>query len=174
MNSDKPLLLFFPFGQLAHYLRCLTLAKKLAPYFEIRVAYSQRYASFIEAAGFKTFHCNGLDADAVLACVKTFDFSWLQKESLEGTLTQQIAAIEQWKPALVLGDTVPTLKMAAEAAGHTLDATGLVHGRAICVADEWLHEPVLCRRAHHVVALSVVPVLFVLAPCHFESAHEMG
>jgi len=117
VNSKKPLLLFFPFEQLAHYLRCLTLAKQLAPHFEIRIAYSQRYKSFIESAGFETFACVGLDADAVLACVKRFDFSWINTNHLEPVLKGQIAAIEKWQPAIVLGDTVPTLKMAAEKTG---------------------------------------------------------
>lgn len=117
VHTAKPRLLIFSFEQLAHYLRCLTLAKQLASHFEVQVAHSPRYASFVEAAGFQTFSCEGLDIDAVLACVKKFDFSWLNLKNLEDVLNRQVAAIEKARPALVLGDTMPTLKMAAEKTG---------------------------------------------------------
>lgn len=116
-DTGKPLLLIFPFEQLAHYLRCLLLARHLAPYFEIRVAYSRSYANFVAQEGFETFACPGMDMDTVLACVKRFDFSWLHKRSLDQAYQHQVAAIEKWKPVVVLGDAVPTLKMAAEKTG---------------------------------------------------------
>lgn len=116
-NTNKPLLLLFPFEQLAHYLRCLTLARHLAPYFEIRVVHSHRYAAFVERERFETFECPGLNTHAVLDCVKRFDFTWLNEHDLERTLQHQITAIEKAQPAVVLGDTLPTLKMAAEKTG---------------------------------------------------------
>jgi len=75
------------------------------------------YASFIEQEGFATFPCAGLDAMEVLSYVKRFDFSWLNKTNLNFALQNQITAIETWKPAAVLGDTMPTLNMAAEKTG---------------------------------------------------------
>jgi len=116
-EMQKPVLLIFPFEQLAHYLRCLTLAKHLEPYFQIYVAYSQPYATFVQQEGFETFDCPGMDATQVLECVKRFDFSWINTQNLQTSLTNQIAAIERLQPAVVLGDTVPTLCMAAEKTG---------------------------------------------------------
>jgi UDP:flavonoid glycosyltransferase YjiC (YdhE family) len=116
-DREKPLLLIFPFEQLAHYLRCLVLAKNLAPHFEIRVAHSDAYAAFIQQEGFETFSCAGMDAVGVLACVKKFDFSWLNSTSLQQSFSNHVAAIENLQPDVVLGDTVPTLSMAAEKTG---------------------------------------------------------
>lgn len=116
-TDAKPLLLLFPFEQLAHYLRCLTLAKQLATHFEIRVAYSPRYAAFVAQEDLETFDCPGMNVDLVLDCVKRFDFSWINRNDLEAALQNQIAAIETWRPAIVLGDAVPTLNMAAEKTG---------------------------------------------------------
>lgn len=117
VSSSKPLLLIFPFNLLSHYLRCLMLAKYLASYFEIRFAYSQPYSGFISEEGFETFECLSLDAKKVMEAVKMFDFSWVNDEELENIFNSQLGIIKQLKPIVVLGDTSPSLKMAAEKAG---------------------------------------------------------
>jgi UDP:flavonoid glycosyltransferase YjiC (YdhE family) len=113
----KPLLLIFPFNVLAHYLRCLTLAAKLEPFFEIQFLQTEQYSSFINERDYKTFCCKTFDADYVQACIRRFDFSWLNKEELETVYVEQVSVIENLQPYAVLGDTMPTLKMAAERTG---------------------------------------------------------
>jgi len=116
-SIKKPLLLIFPFNVLAHYLRCLKLANHLQPYFEIRFLQSAKYCSFINAGGYETFDCNTFDADNVQACIRKFDFSWLNKNDLEKIYLNQLAVIEEMRPLVILGDTMPTLKMATEKTG---------------------------------------------------------
>lgn len=115
--SHKPLMLIFPFNQLAHYLRCLTLARYLEPYFEIKFAHSEEYNSFIWREGYTVFECRSLNAASVIAKVRKFNFSWINEHSLEPVLNDQLRVIRLYKPDLVLGDTSLTLKMAAEKTG---------------------------------------------------------
>lgn len=110
-------MLVFPFNRLAHYLRCLTLAKFLKPYFEIRFADSEEYRQFVINDGLSTFPCKSLDADKVMEKARHFDFSWMNEEDMEPVLASQVEAINHYKPQFVLGDTCFTLKMAAEQTG---------------------------------------------------------
>jgi UDP:flavonoid glycosyltransferase YjiC (YdhE family) len=112
--ESKPLLMVFPFDVMAHYLRCLQLAKYLEPWFDIKFLYSSRYHSFVSEAGFETFEATSLDADKVQQCVRSFDFSWLNDKDLSDIYRQQVKVINKLKPTIVLGDMAPTLKMAAE------------------------------------------------------------
>lgn len=114
MEKEKPLLLIFPFEQLAHYLRCITLAKGLRPYFKILFSHTDRYEQFVASEGFETFCCRSLDPDYVMSCARKFDFSWINEESLQPVFADQVRVIRKYKPTVVLGDTTPTLKMAAE------------------------------------------------------------
>jgi len=114
---EKPLILIFPFDLLSHYLRCLDLVKTLKTSYCIRFAESNAYSDFIIKEGFQTFKCQSLDSRQVMECAKKFDFSWLNISNLEPVFLDQVKTIKELKPALVLGDTSPTLKMAAEAAG---------------------------------------------------------
>jgi UDP:flavonoid glycosyltransferase YjiC (YdhE family) len=116
-NSNKALLLVFPYNVMAHYLRCLQLAKHLSPYFHIKFLYSARYHSFVVQEGFETFECATLDADKVQASVGSFDFSWLNERDLEHIYKEQLKTIERLNASAVLGDMSPTLKMAAEKTG---------------------------------------------------------
>lgn len=95
------------------------LARQFSPWFEIRFADDEAYSSFIQLEGFKTFKCLSFDAGEVLECVKRFDFSWLEKQSLEAIFNDQVAVIALLKPVAVFGDTSPTLKMASEKTGVT-------------------------------------------------------
>jgi UDP:flavonoid glycosyltransferase YjiC (YdhE family) len=119
VNKRKPLLLIFPFNVLAHYLRCLKLAQYLNSYFEIQFLFSERYISFIEGEGYSTFNCASFNADKVQEGVRKFDFSWLNEQDIEKVYLDQVRIINELKPAVVLADTVPTLRMAAEKTGTT-------------------------------------------------------
>lgn len=114
----KPVVLIFPFDLLSHHLRCMQLAEELREQYEIYFADSSHYRALLAQAGYKTFPCAHIAADEVLACARRFDFSWLNDANLRRTLQSQIASIQHFKPSAVLGDTVPSLKMAAEAT-HT-------------------------------------------------------
>ncbi|RYD54860.1 MAG: hypothetical protein EOP56_17990 [Sphingobacteriales bacterium] len=116
MLSEKPVLMVFPFGYLAHYLRCIALARYLKPYYTVIFASHKAYDKFIEKEGFGSFHCTSLNEAEVLKKVRRFDFSWLAEEDLEDVLISQAAAIKAYKPAAVLGDACPTLRMATEMA----------------------------------------------------------
>jgi UDP:flavonoid glycosyltransferase YjiC (YdhE family) len=117
LDNGKAILLIFPYNVMAHYLRCLKLAKYFQPYYDIKFLYSSRYHSFVSKAGFETFECAALDSDKVQKCITAFDFSWLNESDLSYIYNQQIKAINELKPIAVLGDMSPTLKMAAEKTG---------------------------------------------------------
>jgi UDP:flavonoid glycosyltransferase YjiC (YdhE family) len=116
-DDEKPLLLVFPYDVMAHYLRCLMLAKHLQLYYNIKFLHSSRYHSFVLEAGFDTFECAALDAEKVQRSVQSFDFSWLNESDLSYIYKKQVEVIGKLKPQAVLGDMSPTLKMAAEKTG---------------------------------------------------------
>jgi UDP:flavonoid glycosyltransferase YjiC (YdhE family) len=117
LDDGKPVLLVFPYNVMAHYLRCLKLAKYFQPYYNVKFLHSSRYHSFILKAGFETFECAALDADKVQKGIAAFDFSWLNESDLFYIYNEQVKAINKLKPIAVLGDMSPTLKMAAEKTG---------------------------------------------------------
>lgn len=112
--DDKPRLMVFPLDMAAHYLRCLELCKKLRSQFEIVVASSPTYNKFIQKWGFPTFEVANFDAEEITAAAARFDFAWLNAPTIERVLASQVQAIEEHRPAVVLGDAAFTLKMAAE------------------------------------------------------------
>ena len=118
-GNGRPMLLVFPFGLLSHYLRCLMLARHFSLYYEVLFVKNQSYNAFVEEEGFGTFDCLADDAAAIMECVNKFDFSWLNEAALEPVFAAQAAVINRLKPAAVLGDNSPTLKMAAEKTGVT-------------------------------------------------------
>src|SRR5690349_21439150 len=116
-NDEKPLMLVFPFGLLAHYLRCLVLCRQLRNYYTIRILYHEAYNSFIEDEGFDTFHCAALDPAMAIEGVKDFDLNWLKKDEIEKLFLSQVNVIRESGATVVLGDYTPTLKMAASKTG---------------------------------------------------------
>jgi UDP:flavonoid glycosyltransferase YjiC (YdhE family) len=114
-RREKPLLLVFPFGILAHYLRCLVLCRNLKNYFDIRILYDESFASFIAQENVSTFDCKGINSGSAVEAVRQFDFSWMNKAALEQMYLEQVEIIRELKPIAVLGDYSLTLKMAAEA-----------------------------------------------------------
>jgi UDP:flavonoid glycosyltransferase YjiC (YdhE family) len=113
-ETEQPKILIFPFELFSHYLRCIEIAKILSHDYHVKIQYSERYNSFVREAGFETFNCLHFNANEVINCVKNFDFSWLNYSDLENIYKKQVNAILENKPALVIGDTAQTLKMAAE------------------------------------------------------------
>lgn len=106
-------ILVFPFDLLSHYLRCIELAKRY-PGADIYFASSETYDHFVHEAGYNTFAVEHFDAGHVMACAAKFDFSWLNKSDIERVFLSQVKKIAELKPQLVIGDTAPALKMAAE------------------------------------------------------------
>jgi len=100
---------------MSHYLRCLQLAKAISDLYDIRFAHSESYVEIVKKAGFRTFLCEEINPQEVMAFAKKFNFSWINKNNLERVFQSQVECIGEYKPAAVLGDTAPTLKMAAEA-----------------------------------------------------------
>ncbi|HEX8356518.1 MAG TPA: hypothetical protein VF610_03865 [Segetibacter sp.] len=117
LQSHKPVLLVFPFNVMAHYLRCIQLAKYLQPYFHIQFLHSDQYNAFVAQAGYGTFACATLNAEKVQQCVASFDFTWLNENDLTYLYNAQVKIINELGASAVLGDMSPTLKMAAEKTG---------------------------------------------------------
>ena len=112
------LILVFPFNLLSHYLRCLVLADSYDKnQYRILFLHSPQYNRFVEDHGYSTFFCDQFQPEEVMECAKNFDFSWLNETDLERILFSQIAAIQQFKATMVIGDVAPTLNMAAEYTG---------------------------------------------------------
>lgn len=116
-HQAKPLLLVFPFGLLSHYLRCIVIAKHLSPYFKIKFASHPQYNHFVTHEGFTLFDYQHADEKIVMQKVKKFDFSWMSENNLESSFTNQVDVIRKYEPVAVLGDAMPTLKMAGEYTG---------------------------------------------------------
>lgn len=114
---SKPLVLVFPFDLLSHYLRCLEIAKKLSGAYDFRFVHSPKFNEYITEAGFGIFDCESFDPEKVMPLARKFDFSWLDPATIEIIYKNQIRVIEELQPAIVVGDTSPTLKMAAEKTG---------------------------------------------------------
>jgi UDP:flavonoid glycosyltransferase YjiC (YdhE family) len=111
-------ILIFPFDLLSHYLRCLVLADSYDQN-EYRILFqsSKKYDHYVKKHGYGTFNAEQFDTDYVMQCTKNFDFSWLNEADLKKVLLSQIAVIENFSPAFVIGDVAPTLKMAAAYTG---------------------------------------------------------
>lgn len=109
----KKRILIFPFDLMSHYLRCITLAQNYKEY-DVLFAYSEKYDIFVRKAGFGSFKVDAFNAEEVMACAKEFNFSWLNYDSIERVFLAQSKVIKEFKPYMVIGDTSPTLKMAAE------------------------------------------------------------
>ncbi|HQQ94449.1 MAG TPA: hypothetical protein PLQ93_07830 [Bacteroidia bacterium] len=112
-NKKPERILVFPFDLMSHYLRCLELVKQY-PHAEIFFASSVKYNPFVIKAGHKIFAVEGFDSTEVMACAERFDFSWLNQNVIERVFLSQVKAIRMLCPDRVIGDTAPTLKMAAE------------------------------------------------------------
>ena len=115
--SDKPVILFFAFDLMSHFFRSLRVAIALKDHYEVYMNGSDKYAYWLNKSGLKTFDCIELDAENALDKTGKFDFSWLNASALESVFLEQVKVMKAYKPALVIGDTSFSLKMAAEASG---------------------------------------------------------
>ncbi len=115
---QKKRILIFPFNLMSHYLRCITLAKRYSNC-DILFASSGSYNSFVFEAGYQIFETETFDAELVMKQAAEFSFAWLNKTDIEKVFLSQVKVIQDLKPDLVIGDTSPTLKMAAEKTGVT-------------------------------------------------------
>lgn len=116
MNSN-PRVLFFPFDLMSHYLRSLVFARHLSDQFEIYYLASMRYDAFVRAEGFATVEGKHFDTEQVLQEARRFSFKWLGKTIIRELVASHRQAIQMVQPALVVGDTFPTVRIAAEAEG---------------------------------------------------------
>lgn len=114
---EKPVILIFPFDLMSHFFRSLRVAIALKDRYEVYMNGSGKYDYWLEKAGIKSFSCLQLDAESALEKVGKFDFSWLNAAALESVYLDQVRTIKEFKPALVIGDTSFSLKMAAEGTG---------------------------------------------------------
>jgi UDP:flavonoid glycosyltransferase YjiC (YdhE family) len=117
MNAPKPVALFFPFDLLSHYLRCLQLAEAIRGDYDCVFLHSDSYGGFVEGQGFRQAAGRKLCAAEVVRQSKDFRFDWLENTALEAVFRSQCALIRRFRPALVVGDTSHTLKMAASHTG---------------------------------------------------------
>jgi UDP:flavonoid glycosyltransferase YjiC (YdhE family) len=115
--NTKPVILFFPFDLLSHYTRSIQLAKSIQDKFEIHFSASGKYNNLVVSNGFKIFDCEIFDPKQVLEDSGKFKFSWLLYENLKRVFQSQVKIIKKLNPAIVFGDTAPTLKMSAEITG---------------------------------------------------------
>ena len=113
MNT-KPNILVFPFDLLSHYTRSLSFVHVYSESHTVIFKRTARYDALIEAEGVSTFSCKDFDSEFVLNCVKDFRFDWLNTADIERVFLDQVNCIRHYKPDFVIGDTSPTLKMAAE------------------------------------------------------------
>lgn len=116
-GSGKPVIMVFPFNFLSHYLRCIVLSELLRVSYDILFAADDDYNRFVYRNSFSTFDCIGWRGESILSKLKVFDFSWLNEHELERRFWERVAAIDIYKPKVVIGDNDPVLKMAAEYTG---------------------------------------------------------
>lgn len=117
MTHPKPRLLIFPFDLLAHYLRTLQLADQLKDQYEIHFCTSLNYGNFVRRAGYAQFPCKSFDSQRVLKDARRFRFSWLNTNDVLAVVENQIQVIRALRPAAVIGDAMPGLRIAAQAEG---------------------------------------------------------
>ncbi len=115
--QNKPKILVFPFDLLAHYTRSIALVEKYADTHTVLFNSSANYDHLLKEEQISTFSCETFDSQFVLNCMKKFRFDWLNDKDVKRVFIDQVRCIREHKPQFVIGDTSPTLKMAAEYTG---------------------------------------------------------
>jgi len=115
--ENKPEILVFPFNLLSHYARSVSLVKRYSATHEVLFKSSFDYDSILKAEGISTFQCEEFDPVFVMNCVRKFRFGWLNDKDVQRVFWDQVRCIQEHRPDFVIGDTSPTLKMAAEYTG---------------------------------------------------------
>lgn len=112
--QNKPKLLVFPFNLLSHYVRSIELCKHYTIDYSVLFKESRTYVNLLKDENIDTFQCKEFDVEFVMQSVKKFQFDWLNEQDLENIFLDQVRCINEYKPAMVIGDMSVTLKMATE------------------------------------------------------------
>lgn len=105
-------ILFVPFDLLAHYLRCIEIAKNLvASNLEIVFLNSGKYNDFVISNGFRITKNPCLAYEKVIESAGKFDFSWINEKSVRKAVDFFINVIEDEKPDMVISDTYPGISI---------------------------------------------------------------
>lgn len=115
--AKKPLLLLFPDAQVLNYERCLCVAKHLRPYFNIQFLHTDKHTPLVYQHGFDTFS-NALFSPSLTGSANKAKEP--DEPNLELQFLEQVEMLETLQPALIIGDGIPTLSMAAEFTGIPL------------------------------------------------------
>lgn len=114
--ARRPRVLVFPLDSLANYLRCIEVVGRYSDK-EVLFAQSDKHDEFVHEAGYGSFPVAHFDTNQVIEQTANLEFEWMAQSELERVLLSQVLAIKAYAPDLVVGDSSPTLKMAAEMAG---------------------------------------------------------
>lgn len=114
---QKAKILVFPFDLLSHYLRCIELSRRYISTNDVFFIDSNKFREILKRENITPLTCLQFDSTEVLKHIKKFSFSWLKEREMEAILLDQVRCIQEHKPAFVIGDFAPTLKMAAEITG---------------------------------------------------------
>ncbi|MDD2386128.1 MAG: glycosyltransferase [Bacteroidales bacterium] len=113
-------ILVAPYNLLAHYLRSIALVKNIPNNAEIVFLKSGRYDNFVTANGYKLTQNTLNTYSTVIEKAASFDFSWINKKSVNRTVNELIEIIKTEKPDYIIGDTYLGMKIAAEYCNITL------------------------------------------------------
>lgn len=93
------------------------LAEKIRNDYDIFFCHSDKYSGFLNKKGFPVFNCKNFNAEKTVEDIRHFSFNWLNTDDINEVLTDQTEVIKKLKPDAVIGDVMPTLKIAAEVTG---------------------------------------------------------
>lgn len=104
MQESKPSIIVCPFSLMAHYLRCIELARHLSDEYRIFFLGSPSYNKFIKDEGFEIIDFSETYPE-VVEKAKNFDFSWLNYQNINSTIDQLTDIFKKYKPEYVISDT---------------------------------------------------------------------
>ncbi|MDD2634582.1 MAG: glycosyltransferase [Bacteroidales bacterium] len=107
-------ILVTPYNLLAHYLRSIELVKKINMDADIVFLKSGKYDNYVKSNGYKLTENTLNTYDTVIEKAESFDFSWINKKSVNQTVEALIDIIKNEKPDYIIGDTYLGLRIAAE------------------------------------------------------------
>lgn len=117
MDNKTLKLLFIPFPLLSHNLRCIQIAEFLKNEYEIAFIGNQKYTPLINKHGFITVDDYDIEVESVLSKAESFDFSWINEDTIEKLMQSHLSVIDKFKPDAVIGDAVPSLRLTLEYCG---------------------------------------------------------
>lgn len=112
---EKPkIILFAPYNLLSHYLRCIQLAKSINHEYDTVFLYSSKYNHIVKQNGFKISGKFTPEYKTVVEKAESFDFSWINVDSIRKTVNNFGSIFKGEKPDLIIGDSYLGLRIAAE------------------------------------------------------------